>query len=206
MSNEQPQSDLSAIRIRILRILAGAGEPAVADRLRHGAVPHPHQLDEQRQPDAQVRAGRLGRRGDARPAGSGRSRIPIGCGPGETRQSLTERVPASFASVAQALRDPGGGGPRLLGDRSVDPRHACSSAVSIPASAPSSGRTTWTGTRSCCWSSRWWSARFSSSATRRRRRSRPIWNARRPAQASRPADETAQRPRNAVPSTAISAK
>ena len=33
-------------------VLAGAGETAAADRLRHGAVPDPHELDEQRQPDA----------------------------------------------------------------------------------------------------------------------------------------------------------
>ena len=30
-------------------VLAGVGEPAAADRVRHGAVPDPHQLDEQRQ-------------------------------------------------------------------------------------------------------------------------------------------------------------
>ena len=33
-------------------VLAGAGETAAADRLRHGTVPDPHELDEQRQPDA----------------------------------------------------------------------------------------------------------------------------------------------------------
>ena len=55
-------------------VIAGAGEPAAADRLRHG--PDPHERDEQRQP-------------------------------GETRQSLTERAAASFASVAQALRERG---------------------------------------------------------------------------------------------------
>ena len=55
-------------------VIAGAGEPAAADRLRHG--PDPHERDEQRQP-------------------------------GETRQSLTERAAASFASVAQTLRERG---------------------------------------------------------------------------------------------------
>ena len=49
-------------------VLARAREPASLDRLRHGAVPDPHQLDEQRQPDARVRARRPGRRGDPRPA------------------------------------------------------------------------------------------------------------------------------------------
>ena len=39
-------------------VLTGAGDPAVADRLRHGAVPDPHQRDEQRRPEARVRAGR----------------------------------------------------------------------------------------------------------------------------------------------------
>ena len=38
---------------------------------------------------------------------SGHSRILFGCARGETRQSLTERAPASFASVAQALRERG---------------------------------------------------------------------------------------------------
>ena len=37
-------------------VAAGAGEPAAAGRLRHGAVPHPHQLDELRKPDPRVRA------------------------------------------------------------------------------------------------------------------------------------------------------
>ena len=49
-------------------VFAGAREPAAADRVRHGAVPDPHQLDEQRQPDIRVRARRSGRRVDARPA------------------------------------------------------------------------------------------------------------------------------------------
>ena len=49
-------------------VFAGAGEPAAVDRFRHGAVPDPHELDEQRQHDARVRAPGPGRRGDARPA------------------------------------------------------------------------------------------------------------------------------------------
>ena len=42
----------------IAAIRAGSREPTVADRLRHGAVPHPHQLDQQRQPNPRVRVGR----------------------------------------------------------------------------------------------------------------------------------------------------
>ena len=49
-------------------VRAGAGEPAAADRLRHVAVPHPHQLDEQRQQDLRVRPGRPRRRGGTRQA------------------------------------------------------------------------------------------------------------------------------------------
>ena len=47
------------------------GKPAVADRLRHGAVPHPHQLDQQREHDARVHARRSGGRGEPRPAQMG---------------------------------------------------------------------------------------------------------------------------------------
>ena len=74
------RADLDAAFGQLRQYFAGAGEPAAADRLRHGAVSDPHQLDEQRQPDARVRAGRLGRRVDARPAEVGVLRIQIGCG------------------------------------------------------------------------------------------------------------------------------
>ena len=39
-------------------VCSGTGEPAAADRLRHAAVPYPHQLDQQRKPDARIRLGR----------------------------------------------------------------------------------------------------------------------------------------------------
>ena len=57
----------------------------------------------------------------------------------------------------------------LDGSRStrLSSRH-CSSAASIPASAPNSGRIKRTVTRSCCWSHGWWSARCWSSGKRRR--------------------------------------
>ena len=42
------QADLDAAVQSVAAIRAGAGEPTAADRLGHGAVPHPHQLDEQR--------------------------------------------------------------------------------------------------------------------------------------------------------------
>ena len=54
--------------------------PAAADRVRHGAVPDPHQLDEQRQPDARIRARRPGRCGDARQAEVGVLPTPNVCG------------------------------------------------------------------------------------------------------------------------------
>ena len=198
--------------------------------------------------------------------------------PGETRQSLTERVAASFASVAQALRERGHDPPAvahfvnrlvfcmfaddvgLLPDHMFTRmlRHAlpaparfgelagelframasggrvgfetvdwfngslfnddttlpleketsrrcwrrrtstglrstrrssarCSSAASIRTSAPSSGRTTPTGTRSCCSSSRWWSGRCSPSGTLRRPRSPPSWNVPKPPSPAPPA-------------------
>ena len=52
-------------------IRPGAGKPAAPDRLRHGAVPHPHQLDQQRERDARVRAGRPRRRRHSRQAEMG---------------------------------------------------------------------------------------------------------------------------------------
>ena len=88
-------------------ICAGVGEPAAADRLRHGAVPDPHELDEQRQP------GRTSSRSTTWPTRRPRDRLkwafssPERLRPGETRQSLTERAAASVASVAQALRERG---------------------------------------------------------------------------------------------------
>ena len=65
----------------VASVRARAGEPAAADRLRHGAVPHPHQLDQQREP------GRTSSRSTIwpteRPAtsSSGRCRSRSGCGP-----------------------------------------------------------------------------------------------------------------------------
>ena len=62
------RANLDAAFNQLRQVRAGAGEPAAADRVRHGAVPDPHQLDEQRQPDARVRARRSGRCGDTRQA------------------------------------------------------------------------------------------------------------------------------------------
>ena len=60
--------------------------PPAADRLRHGAVSHPHQLDEQRQPDPRAHAGGPRRRrrprqaqvGDVRPRAAAARREPAG--------------------------------------------------------------------------------------------------------------------------------
>ena len=100
------RADLDAAFDQLRQYSLALENPPLLIGVRHGAVPDPHELDEQRQPDPRVRAGGLGRRVAARPAevgvlGSDRLR------PGETRQSLTERVAASFASVAQALRERG---------------------------------------------------------------------------------------------------
>ena len=40
----------------VAAIRPGAGQPATTDRLGHGAVPHPHQLDQQRERDPRVHA------------------------------------------------------------------------------------------------------------------------------------------------------
>ena len=62
----QGQAGRSRRRVRpAAAVCVGAGESAAADRLRHAAVPYPHQLDEQRQQDLRVRPGRPGRRGGA---------------------------------------------------------------------------------------------------------------------------------------------
>ena len=69
--NTRDGDPISTRRSTSSAVRAGAGEPAAADRVRHGAVPDPHQLDEQRQPDARVRARRSGRCGDPRQAEMG---------------------------------------------------------------------------------------------------------------------------------------
>ena len=56
------RADLNAAFGQSASVRPGAGEPAAADRLRRAAVPHPHQLDEQRQQDLRVRPGQSGRR------------------------------------------------------------------------------------------------------------------------------------------------
>ena len=91
---------------------------AAADRVRHGAVPAPYQLDEQRQPAARVRAGRPGRRVDARPADVGVLRIPIGCGRGETRQSQASPSEHLLLPLMTALERELGHEPRVA--REVD--------------------------------------------------------------------------------------
>ena len=101
------RADLDAAFGQLRAVRAGAGESAAADRLRHAAVPHPHQLDQLRQQDLRVWPRRPDRRGDTRQAPSGRFSDPERLRPGETRQSLTERAAASFATVAQALRERG---------------------------------------------------------------------------------------------------
>ena len=65
---------VAAVRSRI-------GEPTAADRLRHGAVPHPHQLDQQRERDARIHARRSRRRCDPRQAQVGDVWSRNGCGP-----------------------------------------------------------------------------------------------------------------------------
>ena len=45
------RADLDAAYGQLRLYNAGSGESTAADRLRHAAVPHPHQLDEQRQQD-----------------------------------------------------------------------------------------------------------------------------------------------------------
>ena len=62
------RADLDAAFEQLRQYSLAAGEPAAADRLRHAAVPNPHQLDEQRQPDSRLPPRRPRRRGDARPA------------------------------------------------------------------------------------------------------------------------------------------
>ena len=63
----QGQASRPRRRVRSAPTLrAGVGKPAAADRLRHAAVPHPHQLDEQRQQDLRIRPGRPDGRNDAR--------------------------------------------------------------------------------------------------------------------------------------------
>ena len=119
------------------------------------------------------RAGRLCVRGD----GHRRSRRLRDCGLVQRR--LVRRQHDAADGEVRHRDGAGAVGPGLVGDRPVDPRHAVRDAASIPASVPSSGRTTRTGTR-YCWSSRWWSARCSSSGKRRRPPSRSNWNARRP--------------------------
>ena len=52
----------------VAAVRARLREPAAADRLGHGAVPHPHQLDEQRERDPRVHARRSRRRRDSRQA------------------------------------------------------------------------------------------------------------------------------------------
>ena len=52
----------------VAAVRAGAGEPAAVDRLGHGAVPYPHQLDQQRERDARVLARRSDGRRDPRQA------------------------------------------------------------------------------------------------------------------------------------------
>ena len=90
------RADLDAAFGQLRQYFAGAGEPAAADRLRHGAVSDPHQLDEQRQPDARVRAGRLGRRVDARPA-------EVGGSPDSDRLRLSaSRTPARRTGFERA--------------------------------------------------------------------------------------------------------
>ena len=49
-------------------VCAGAGESSAADRLRHAAVPDPHELDQLRQQDPRIRSRRPGRRRNSRPA------------------------------------------------------------------------------------------------------------------------------------------
>ena len=65
----------------IAAVRAGAGEPAAADRLGHGAVPNPHQLDEQRERDPRVRARGPCRCGQPRQAEVGDVGPGVGCAP-----------------------------------------------------------------------------------------------------------------------------
>ena len=50
------RADLAAAFEQLRQYSLALENPPLLDRLRHGAVPDPHQLDEQRQPDARVRA------------------------------------------------------------------------------------------------------------------------------------------------------
>ena len=115
-------------------VFAGAGEPAAADRVRHGAVPDPHQLDEQRQPDARVRARRLGRRVDARPAEVGvfGSRSAAARGdPAVAHRACRGLVCGGCPSVARARARPAGGRALRQPARLLHVRRRCR-----PASGP----------------------------------------------------------------------
>ena len=95
-------------------------EPAAAHCLRHGAFPHPHQLDEQRQRDPRVHPGRPLRRrhprqaqvGDVRPRPVAAGRDPpdahrARCGHLRNAGSITARARPRTAGGG-ALRPPAG--------------------------------------------------------------------------------------------------
>ena len=98
----------------VAAVRAGAGEPTAADRLRHDAVPDPHELDEHRQPDTRVQA-RGSRRGeDAGPAQMGvlESRSPSARrDPAVAHRARGCIVRIGGSGAARARPRPAGGGP-----------------------------------------------------------------------------------------------
>ena len=92
-------------------ICAGAGEPAAANRLGHAAVPHPHQLDQQRQPGPRVRTGRSRRRGRARQAQVG----ALGPGAPTARRNAAGAHRKSRNSLRVARAGTAGARPRSAG-------------------------------------------------------------------------------------------
>ena len=71
-------------------VRASTREPAAADRFGHGAIPHPHQLDEQRQPDPRVHAGGPCRRRRPRQAQAGD--VGPGTAPARREPTSTDRT------------------------------------------------------------------------------------------------------------------
>ena len=100
-------ADLDAAFNQLRQYAPGPGKPAAAYRLRHGALPHPHQLDQQRQRNPRVHPSTTSPTRLSETRSNGAMSAPDRLRPGETRQALTERAAATFAALAQSLRERG---------------------------------------------------------------------------------------------------